>query len=478
MEKVNTMSANQVARVFVLATSLAIVGCNGGNTQLTGIDRGGSPAYSATIGEITGFGSIYVNGTRYEIDNASVSIDGDAGTEDDLALGQIVTIIVSDTDGASAVDSVASRNLLEGRVTSIDATGSSLSILDQTVRVGATTIIDGFADNSLGGISVSDRVDISGYLSSNGDYVATRISFDNRIGSNEELSGTISALDETAMAFQIGNLRIDYSSASQLPSQSLSNGLFVEIEIAGMPNPGNAIAQSIEIESNLPEGNFESIELEGIITRFSSTTDFDINGVPVSTSATTSYSNGDSSSLGLNVRLEAKGATSTGGVLLAEEIEFRVSESAGLQSQVQSIDVSTSILSVFGVNVEVVASTRFKDEGPLELRNFSLDDINVADYVEIIGEENGSNVVASLIKRKQDEQKTVVKGQAGNIQNPSFELLGQSIVTNAGTNFEDERTGLRITAAEFFAQADGLAVQAEGQISADTLIAESVEIDD
>ena len=65
-----------------------------GKDAFAGIDRGGKTddpnreKDKVSRGEVTGFGSVYVNGVRYATDSAAFLINGRLGTEADLSVGQ------------------------------------------------------------------------------------------------------------------------------------------------------------------------------------------------------------------------------------------------------------------------------------------------------------------------------------------------------------------------------------------------------
>ena len=115
--------------LLVLGTALVVACGGGGGDQVAGIDGGGNPAPVAinivSQGTITGFGSVIVNGVRYDTSNATFTIDGSPGTESDLAVGQVVvvsgTINQAGTEGTAA--SVDFDDAVEGPIESIDLGG-------------------------------------------------------------------------------------------------------------------------------------------------------------------------------------------------------------------------------------------------------------------------------------------------------------------------------------------------------------------
>lgn len=138
-----------------LVTSLAACGGGGGGSN-TGVGTGGTGSFA--VGSISGFGSIIVNGVRYNDNGASVvDDDGNALSSNDLGFGMVVEIRGSvDNDGVNGTaESVASFAELKGPVTAKNAIEGTLTVFGQTVTVTATTVFEGVggvADIAVGNV--------------------------------------------------------------------------------------------------------------------------------------------------------------------------------------------------------------------------------------------------------------------------------------------------------------------------------------
>src|SRR5207302_8849334 len=75
------------------ASAILLLASCGGPAQLGGIQGSGSPVVA--YGPIAGFGSIFVNGVEYATSNAQIRIDDQPGTESQLLVGQVVTVVGS-----------------------------------------------------------------------------------------------------------------------------------------------------------------------------------------------------------------------------------------------------------------------------------------------------------------------------------------------------------------------------------------------
>jgi hypothetical protein len=69
-----------------------LTGCGSGGGEATVSTAGSGSGSAAATGTITGFGSVFVNGKRFETDHASFLVDDQPGTQSDLKLGMTVAV--------------------------------------------------------------------------------------------------------------------------------------------------------------------------------------------------------------------------------------------------------------------------------------------------------------------------------------------------------------------------------------------------
>jgi hypothetical protein len=113
----------------------------------------------------------------------------------------------------------------------------------------------------------------------------------------------------------------------------------------------------------LPGDEDDQADLEGLVTRFISATDFDVAGQPVTTDADTEFRKGSAANLALGVNVEVEGNFDGSGRVVADKIEFRRSADAEIRIDgfVDEVDSSAGTLVVLGVTVRTDAVTRFED---------------------------------------------------------------------------------------------------------------------
>ena len=216
------------------------------------------------------------------------------------------------------------------------------------------------------------------------------------------------------------------------------------------------------------------VEIEGLITRFVSATDFDVAGKPVTTTSTTRFENGSAADLALNVKVEAEGQVNAGGVLVATKVQFKRQGSARIEARVDSVDRAANELVVLGIDVTVNTTTRVEDKGDQRVANFNLGNITAGDFVEVRGAElpaESNDVVASRLERRRPQNEVRLRGIVDTATSPSFSILGVTIQTTAGTDFEGT------SADDFFADAVGRIAEVKGTVSGGVFTAREVEFE-
>ncbi len=96
------MMLDKLVKIFGLALTFTIAGCGGGSESFAGIDAGGTPTRVGVVskGTISGFGSVIVNGVRYDTASAAISVEGSPATQSDLKVGHVVVVHGTlDSDG-------------------------------------------------------------------------------------------------------------------------------------------------------------------------------------------------------------------------------------------------------------------------------------------------------------------------------------------------------------------------------------------
>ena len=445
-----------------------------------GIDRGG-----VSYGAITGFGSDIVNGVLFDTSGASFIVNGAAGSQDDLAVGQVVTITggVNDDGVSGEAETVEYDDEVKGPVEALDAAAGTFAVLGVQVRTDANTLYGGFTgfDGLAAAVGLGTViVEVSGFRDSTGAVRATRVEREDS-AAEFEIKGRVSGLDAGASTFLIGTQQVDYSQA-MLPDGAPGNGAWVEAR--GQLSGGVLVASSVELEDSLDD-RFEDggrAEVEGFVTRVVDASRFEVAGVTVVVTASTVYEGGTAADLRVNVKLEAEGSfDEAAGVLRAAKVEFKVGGDLELEGVVQSVGASG--FRAVGVDVAVTAATAWEDSRDDD-RLFNLSRLRAGDFVSVRGGDGQGGVfTASVVERDDADEDSVLQGPVAEIDAlaGTFTILGVAIDTSAVDadgfrNALDQPIGRD---AFFAALADGVLVQAKGDFDGSaTLAAREVELED
>jgi multidrug efflux pump subunit AcrA (membrane-fusion protein) len=378
-------------REWLLAALGLLAGCGG-------VDSGGTGTGSDStlaVGSITGFGSIIVNGVRYDDALAAISDDdGVVRTNAELRLGmnaEVIASAVSVVDGVAtaSASSIRVRSMIEGPIESIDLATGQLVAIGQNVLVVDSTVFD------LGEavpLAVGNLIEVHATLDvARLRYVATRIERRAALA-RYKLRGAVNELDLVGRTLRMGALRIDWSGVSPAePASTLAPGRMLQIMLAPTPATGTRTALSIRADM-LPLADRDRVELEGRVTAFTSITEFQVDGVSVD--ARGARFDGGAAGLVQGAKVEVKGSLRSG-VLLAIEVE--VEDDAGgdqsfeLHGSIESVDAAAMRFVVRGVTVGWTANTSFDSS--------SAADLVVGRRVEVRGRlsSDGQAVDATLI---------------------------------------------------------------------------------
>ncbi len=478
-----------LALLFATALTVACGGGGYGGTSVTGIDRTGGPSFSLAYGTVTGFGSIIVNGVHYETSSSSFTIDGQPGSQDDLSVGDVVlvrgTLATGSTTGTASA--VIFDDSVEGPISFIDRNTSTLIVLGQTVQVTADTSFDDrISPPSLDGLEPNDVIEVSGFVGATGEISATRI--EPKLASTEfEVTGIVSG-HVPGQSFMINELTVEYASQIALiqdfPGGVINDGDLVEAKGGTTLGPnGELLATRVEFKGSQLAGNANyHLEVEGLITRFSSQSDFDVSGVTVS--ASNAVFEGDVNNLGLNVKVEVEGELNAAGtVLIASKVGIRRARIVRIEAAVDSVDAAAGTFVTLGITVEVDALTRMEDKfANPPIQPFTLADLRPDDFVRMRGSELADpaatvDLLAALLERD-DPRDTELQGFVESAAHPTLIILGATIETNGATVFRT-LDGSAISADDFFSQVQaGDLVKANGaEIGPTTILADEVQFE-
>jgi hypothetical protein len=437
-----------------------------------GSSGGGAPAAPTNVtssGTITQFGSVFVNGVRYETEGSRI-VSADDGAlifenpNDDqlkaaLGLGEVIKVrgtLTDDSNGTATTITVDDE--LVGAVTSIDDPSLTFKVMGQTISVSSTTIIDdslltdSAVDAALGSrllsavLTVGSTVEISGHPGANG-IEATRIesSDANPTAGEAELKGIVSNL--SGNTFTINSLTVDFSGVTI----TLADGNFVEVK-GSFDGTDTLTASSVELE----DGEFEEgeVEVEGVVQSITAgqgtSGTIKVNGFE--------FTVADISLFQVGTKIEIKAQLQNGSL---QVIRIKDETEDNIRIRDQAISNTGSVISTrLGLDVTI------SDRSRLELDDDGMvtGDIVSGTYIEARGFKLNGNIVWTRIEASNNDAKAEcrLRGPVGSApSDPGFTIEGVSITTDGTTQFRDAND-VPITANAFFTQVvEGDIVQAK-----------------
>jgi hypothetical protein len=346
-------------------TLLAACGGGGGGDD-SGTPTGGGGAQSFVAGPISGLGSIIVGGVRFDDDSARVESEDDddsrSRNRSELQLGMMVEVESSSIDDSTSRGTatlIRFGSEMKGPVASIDAGAQTIRVLDQTVEVRPETVFAPSLSGGFAAIAVGQILEIHAQFdAATGRYSATRIELEDN--ANEyRLRGLISSLDTTAKTFKIGDAVINYGGVTELPA-NFADDQRVRVRLQTVKVNGQWVATRLRSGVRRVD-DFGDARIRGLVTAFTSATQFEVQGVPVEVAASARVEGSVAAGAMVEVRGRAEG-----GRIVASRV--KVLDRGGddvrrveLHGTVSALDTAAKTFMLREVVIVYSSSTEFKD---------------------------------------------------------------------------------------------------------------------
>ena len=449
------------------------------SVSASGSGSGTGSGSASASGTITGFGSVIVNGKKFETTSSAFTVDGQAGSQPDLKLGMTVTVSGSFNGNQRSASSVHQKDAVEGLVQSVAVDGLSLQVMGQTVLVDNTTIIDDNIPgrNILNLMVGTDHVEVNGYIMRNGIIQATFIER-KVIGVTPEVRGFVSNHASGSASFRIGNLLVNYGGAdiSDMPIPNGNNwdGVFVEVKGTNFASDSTTlIATKVELETNRLKQPIDELEVEEFVTQVGTPNgrviDFTIGRTPVRTTENTEFRGGPVDDIVVGAKMSAEGRFD-GSTLIAKHVKFH--ESVRLEGDVVAIASNTiTIVGLPGVTVDVNSQT--------DLRGTSLSSLSPGDHVRVRGRVSGTtSVVATRVDLRSADTDLDLQGPVQSMAGNTLVILGVSVDTSSFNDFESV-SGSSMSRAGFLAAVKvNSLVKVKGERSGTVSVWNEAELED
>ena len=467
--KPRSFAAWAAAALASASLAAALVACGGGvGSGGTGISAG------VANGTVNGFGSVIVDGLRFDDRQVEARRENEPGVEvgAEVLLGHRVELGYD----AGVATHVVVKATLAGPVASVGPAGQFV-VLGQTVHVNAdsaagpvTQFGGGYA--GAGSVLAGDAVEVHGVLEGGG-LQATRVDRLATPPAYLRVSGLVDALGATG--FTVGALAVDTTTASVLPNGAhLANGQ--RVTLLALPasltvDAGGALrlaAAQVRIERIAAPGS--EATLSGTIAALDATAArFDLGGVVVRYAGATITPAGSTLANGQYVRV--RGLVRDDGSLQADSVvrrDGREGAEAELKGNVIGYDAATRTFAVRGVAVDASAARIESCPGGTLAEGL---------YVAIEGRLGATGVIATSVHCEDEPNGGTVgrKGVASAVDAASSTF---TLTPSTGASLV-----VRWTPQTYFGSVtpqtlNGVRVEIEGTLAGGVLVAQKVKLDD
>jgi len=368
-------SKRLTSSILGVAVLAILTACGGGSSS--GTPPVGTtpppPTAAATavtaVGSITGFGSVWINGVKYEVENDTIiAIEGEAdsiGDDSVLRLGMKVKVKGQEDNGVRTAQSIEFDDDLKGPINNIvpgsEAGIGTFEIIGVTVTVDLNTVFDDDIGNNDGlpGIDFGDLLDgmvleVSGFPTNDG-YLATRVDReldglggDPEVGNPDvdgdelEIKGFVENVDTGNSQLTVNSVVFNIDMANTIFADGLMFnddllGIFVEVKADIVNLEWTAVR--VEREDDFDDDHSGEFEIEGILQSVDSSAmpnTFTMNGMTVAVT--------DASSLEalVGLRVEIKGNFNADNVLVLSEAEQDIEDDVRTEDMVAEVAMDGS----------------------------------------------------------------------------------------------------------------------------------------
>lgn len=472
MKNNNNNGIKQLSRYLSIAVlGLMLAACGSGESydsggiEGTGINNGNS-----TRGAISTFGSVFVNGIEYDSNQAEILLNGQTGgLEQALKLGMVVQLDGQlNADGSSGkAQKIEFRSAALGpisQLTSLSSRTSKLRVLGLDILLNEETE---YTNSSSSSLALGQLVEVSGFINANGELEAGYLgkkADSYQQGQLLALETRILSLNEAAKSFTCPNLVVDYAQARLATGLKVNQKIFITAR--GLGADGRLLAERIEPDNS--NTKVKTLQTEGILTSFTTISQFKLNDLNIDASKA-SLNKGSISDLKVGARVEVSGSLTANGTLEASKVTLKAPGEVRIVGRVESLDLNNLSFSILGTRFSVDNLTRYRDSSDDNLRFFTLRNIRVGDQLAVIAKQIGTSLITTQISRDRPQPQNDFRGPITALALASTEL-----------KVLDVRVDLSLiqNSPILVSLALGDVIRIRGQHSNGRLLAEQIELDD
>jgi Domain of unknown function (DUF5666) len=373
-----------------------LVACGGGTNVASSPGTGGT-GITAT-GPVAGFGSVIVNGTRFDDTNARVQIDGDTLWPSNLRLGMVANVTgvksYAPVTATSIVTATGTANTIEvwsiaqGSVTNV-VSPDKFTVAGMAMVTDAGTVLDGAM--SVNDLTSQSVVKVWGQPTTSdfNQWSVTRL----------QVLGAAADTVSTGKVVLNGTTPTLHGVVLANSPVKLLDGMLVRA-VGSLSSSPTGSTLTVSRISALPGATSGYAEVQGVVTSvvlgtgtttISKVTRFNIGTIVVD------ISNATLSPAGANIaqgsRIEVEG-TWNAGVLVATKAEVKST------AQIQEVEIEGKIDQFTSVSNFIVRGQRCDASGLTKVGNGTLGSLTVGKRVQLHGVKNGDVVKVTELEIK------------------------------------------------------------------------------
>jgi Domain of unknown function (DUF5666) len=353
-----------------LTLGLAACGGSGGDNSTPQPPPSSAVQPKLSVGPINGFGSVVVNGIKFDDNGARIEI------EDNEVSGKVEDNGTRRVGKAERIEMEAEiRGPIKNLVAATSGTGGSFDSMGISIKADDQTALFGLA--KVGELKNDDVVQVHGQRNADGSIKALLIQ-KRASAVSYKTTGTVSNHNAGAKSFNIGTLAVLYSSNTELRKlpNGLTDGMLVRVQgaSANFNSAANSLQANLVKQVKIFDDNssLNESEVRGLVTDLSADkSSFKVSGVTVNISSSTQFLRGTKDQLSNGSNVEVEGNV-VNGVLQARKVQFEDGSQGEFEMEftgtVSDLVVSGSdfTFTARGQKVRTTSSTEFRlRSGPL-----------------------------------------------------------------------------------------------------------------
>ena len=458
-------------RLAAIAAVCVAAACGDGILRLAEITGSGF-----TSGSAQEFGSIVINDVRYDTDSAEFVINGLAGSQDDLVVGQRLLLQgVDNGDGTGTAELVQFTADLIAAVDSVDAAASRFTALGQTVHIDGVTVFDG---GSFATLTAGSFVSASGSFDADGSLRAEAVQVLASAPALAQVRGRIRGLNTASQSFRLAGLQVDYASSSLVQTGALANDVFVTVR--GDETGAGLQADSVRLAAAGTGAAGDVVRLRGLIERRADNGGFVTAGRVIRLVAGSSLIGGNAEELNAGTDVSIIGLLAEDGTVQAASVEVINPQERSLPvSIVATVEaVSDTRLQVLGLDIRPRSRTLVRDARD-DQRPFGLTDLQVGDTVALRCFGDNGTIVVNRVERVAPATGVAVTAPLLGTDETAQRINVDGVITDTTAATFEDAAGEPLTSSAFYAAASaGDFVDVEGSFDGALLTATRIVLND